>query len=112
MAKKTIDRTSTPFLLEGAAKTYRERNKTYGNSYKRHGEVMRSLFPEGILLKTTEDFNRFGVLNMIVSKLCRYAAKPEGHLDSIHDTVVYSAMLEELDLTVTQLATPLPSAKR
>lgn len=96
--RKNVKPVTAPELLERGAATYRERNKTYGNSYKRHGEVMRALFPNGVKLETVADHNRFGVLTMIVSKLCRYTAAPRGHLDSIHDTVVYAAMLEELDI--------------
>ena len=85
--------------MQKAAKTYRQRNKVYGDNYKRHGAVMAALFPDGIALRTIEDHNRFGVLTMIVSKLGRYATNFEkgGHNDSIHDLGVYAFMLEELD---------------
>lgn len=89
-------------LMEVAARTYKERNKVYGDSYKRHGSIMKALYPEGVTLETEQDFNRFGVMNMIVSKLCRYSNNFEtgGHQDSIHDLGVYSFMLEELDLDI------------
>lgn len=87
-----------PELLKAAAATYEQRNKIYGDSYKEHGKIMSALFPE-LTLSGVDDFNRFGVLNMMVSKLTRYAANfnEGGHEDSIHDLVVYSAMLLELD---------------
>ena len=61
--------------------------------------LMCALFPNGIVLKTPEDHNRFGVLTMIASKLNRYCNNFEsgGHADSIHDLGVYAFMLEELD---------------
>ena len=84
--------------LEKALETYRERNKLYGDNYKHFGEVMCALFPKGLRLYTTHDWNRFGVLIQIISKLTRYTQIPlVGHQDSIHDMIVYSAMLEELD---------------
>lgn len=82
-------------LLEEAMTTYRERNKVYGSSYHKHGEVMAALYPKGLTLVTPHDFNLMGVLNMVVSKLCRLSQTP-GHRDSIHDIGVYSFMYEEL----------------
>ena len=91
---------STVFeMLREAAETYEERNEVYGDNYKHFGLVMRSLFPEGVDLKSMDDFNRFGVLVQIVGKLGRYAANFDlgGHEDSLLDIAVYSQMLRELD---------------
>lgn len=87
-----------PDHLEAGAVTYRERNAEYGNSYHQFGEVMGALFPGKLVLEYTEDWNRLGVLTQIIHKLCRYSNdfnKP--HEDSIHDIMVYAAMLAELD---------------
>jgi hypothetical protein len=91
-----------PFVvreLTEKADLYRERNALYGDTYHRHGAVMMALYPEGLTLRTVGDFNRFGVLNMIVSKITRYSANWErgGHADSLDDISVYSMMLKELD---------------
>lgn len=84
--------------MERALKTYQERNATYGNSYHKFGAVMMALFPNGLCIRTFEDFNRYGVLFMKISKLIRYTTDPHrGHLDSVHDDGVYSFILEELD---------------
>jgi hypothetical protein len=85
--------------LQNAAKTFQERNETYGDTYKRHGDVAAALFPEGVDLVTAEDQNRYAIVNMLISKLTRYAANFEegGHQDSLHDITVYAAMLNELD---------------
>ena len=85
--------------LKKAAETYKERNKVYGNTYKRHGGVAAALFPNGVALRTAEDHNRFAALTLIIGKLTRYATNFEkgGHADSIHDLGVYAFMLEELD---------------
>ena len=59
---------------------------------------MKVLFPNGIELKTIDDFNRMGLLNMIVSKLIRYSNQWETkHKDSMHDLGVYCFMLESYD---------------
>lgn len=93
-----------PNFMEEGAKTFRERNKVYGNNYHTHGEVMTSLFPWGADLKSVSDFNRFGIINMKVAKLTRYCHNfhAGGHSDSIHDDGVYSFMLEELDAKLIQ----------
>ena len=87
--------------IEDALRTFKQRNKQYGDNYLTHGKVMTALFPNGIQLKTVEDWNRFGIVNMIVAKLTRYAQKwpnvSESTIDSVHDTGVYSFMLEALD---------------
>lgn len=89
---------STVTNIASALSTYAQRNRQYGNSYHKFGRVMMELFPNGVCLKTVEDFNRYGVLFMMMSKITRYSSDPhKGHLDSVHDLGVYSFMLEELD---------------
>lgn len=85
--------------LKEAAETFEEKSKVYGEGYKEFGVIMHSLFPDGLELKTAEDFNRFGVPNMIVSKMARYCKNFQtgGHKDSLLDLSVYSCMLIELD---------------
>lgn len=92
-----MTKTALHFML-AAAETYKERNKQYGDSYLRHAAVMKALLPKGVELNTSEDFNRFGVLNMMVSKLVRYTQNwYQPHLDSIHDLGVYCFIGQELD---------------
>lgn len=96
--KKTV-----PELLRDAAKTYEERRELYGDNYKYYGDVMRGLFPHGIIISSAEDWNRLGLLHNIVTKITRYAQtlKRGGHKDSAHDASVYSAMLEEMTASTT-----------
>jgi hypothetical protein len=83
--------------LAWASVTFRKRGKVYGDTYVRHGPVMAAIYPHGLTLLSPEDFAKFGVVNMIVSKICRYTARGNtGHADSAHDLIVYGAMLEEL----------------
>lgn len=90
---------SVPQALRDAAAIYEERNKLYGDNYKRHGQVMAAMFPTGVELHDLHDHNRFGVFTQIVAKLTRYAENFQrgGHVDSLDDMTVYSQMLQELD---------------
>lgn len=86
-------------LLQKAADLFEERDKAYGSSYKQFGRIVLAFFPDGITLKTEDDFTRWGLLNMIFSKMNRYCNNfPEdGHPDSLADMSVYPAMLAEID---------------
>lgn len=86
-------------ILDAAATTYREKNAVYGDSYLRVGAALAALFPDGVTLKTADDFNRFHIFALMVVKQSRYCVNWEsgGHQDSVHDNTVYSAILEEID---------------
>ena len=83
-------------ILIEMGNTYRERNKVYGDNYKRVGDVMVAMFPNGIALKTVEDYNRWHLFELMVVKLTRFAVSGLTHQDSIHDAAVYAAMVESL----------------
>lgn len=86
-------------ILSESADLFRQRNKEYGSSYKEFGSVMVAFFPDGLTLKTENDFARFAIFNMVAGKLDRYARNfsKGGHSDSLMDISVYSAMLQDLD---------------
>ena len=88
-----------PEELKRCADTYEERNITYGDCYKRQGEIMKLFFPEGMKLESDSDWNRMGIMFKIIDKLIRYNVNfsTVGHPDSLHDIAVYSTMLLELD---------------
>jgi len=90
---------TVPQLLRDAAGIYEERNKLYGDNYKRFGEIMALLFPNNAELAFSNEFNRFGIFVQMVSKLTRYAENFDrgGHRDSLDDLAVYAMMLRELD---------------
>lgn len=95
---------TVPQRLEDLAELYNERGKVYGNDYKMHGDLMRLFFPNGLTLKTVDDFNRYGVFKELVTKINRYAKayKDGGHEDSLNDISVYAQMLQELDNDVRE----------
>ena len=79
--------------LESMAKTFRQRGGVYGD-IRRVGEVMKVLFPKGILLQGSSEFNQFWIFAMIITKVTRLAATELCHQDSWHDLSVYAAMGE------------------
>jgi len=86
-------------LLRKAAELYEKRNKVYGDNYLLVGEVMKGFFPNGLMLNTIEDFNRFHIFMLTVVKQTRYVIGwgKGGHPDSIADATVYCAMLDQID---------------
>jgi len=95
--------------LHNAAEIYEERNKLYGDNYKRFGNVMEALMPSGMeqgFPETKAQFNnRVGVLIQVISKLTRYCENfnSGGHDDSLDDLAVYAMMLKELDTEARRL---------
>lgn len=89
---------SVPDIMAEAAETFRQRNALYGDSYKHFHEHMMTLFPDGLTLKTADEWRRFGILFYAIGKLVRYANNfaDGGHVDSAHDLGVYAFMLEEV----------------
>lgn len=94
------DETPVVTILKRAMRTHLERHRTYGaGDHDRYGAVCAVLFPEGLTLRTPEEFARFHLFSMIVAKLNRYSANyvSGGHPDSVHDQGVYSFLLEAYD---------------
>lgn len=90
---------TVPERLTELGDLYKERNALYGDNYKRFGETLVSLFPQGITLTSAEDFNRFALFVQIIHKMSRYARSVNdgGHEDSVNDATVYLQMLGEYD---------------
>lgn len=90
--------TAADAMLAGA-KTWQERQTTYGSNYVRAAGALAALFPDGVTLKTQKDHERFQIFNLIVVKLSRYTVNWSlgGHKDSVHDAMVYAALLESID---------------
>lgn len=102
-----FEENSADNLLKKAAELFKERNAVYGDNYLMVGETMKGLFPYGVNLLTADDFNRFHILMLMVVKLTRYTNNwKEGHLDSISDNTVYSAMLEMIDRDIERQKPP------
>jgi len=90
---------TTDKILDEAADTFRKRFPVYGKNAPKIGGAMAAMFPEGITLRTPEDFTRFYLLIMVITKLSRYVNNftNGGHKDSLVDAAVYAAMLQSED---------------
>jgi hypothetical protein len=90
---------SVPQALNDLGALYEERNALYKDNYKNFGKTLVGLLPDGITLKTEEEFNRFAIFMQMVHKQSRYAHSilSGGHPDSLDDISVYSQMLREYD---------------
>jgi len=84
------------FVMVDMLKTFKERNKIYGDNWKRIGCVLEALFPDGVTIKTAKEHNRYHLFMMIMVKITRLSTTNINHIDSAHDIAVYSAMLESL----------------
>ncbi len=84
-------------LIEAAA-LFVSRNEQYGDAYTRHGEIAAKLFPEGVSLKTPEEFYQWHIYELMLIKMNRIAnamAMGQFHEDSYNDIMVYAAMALE-----------------
>lgn len=81
-------------LAEGAA-TFRERNALYGSNYRMVAPMVRVLFPDGVPpeLVTRHEWHLF---ELMLVKLSRFAISRLRHVDSVHDLMVYAAMIESI----------------
>jgi hypothetical protein len=57
---------------------------------------MKALFPDGVNLRTSDDHHIYHLFELIIVKLTRFANSNMHHADSIHDAMVYAAMVELL----------------
>lgn len=89
---------TVPEMLREGAALYEERNKLYGDNYKKFGPAFIP-FLRGIRIETGDDLNRFAILIQVLAKITRYCENfnAGGHDDSLVDMVVYATMLRELD---------------
>lgn len=90
---------TVPERLAALGKIHQERGKVYGDDYKHFGKVLAGLFPEGLTLKTADDFTRFGLFVQMATKMNRYSRQFHngGHVDSLDDLAVYSQLLQDRD---------------
>ena len=85
--------------LEAMAATFRERNAVYGDNFLRLGNAMHAMFPQGLTVSGPDDWTRLYFFMLQQVKQSRYATNftKGGHVDSVHDTAVYAALLEAFD---------------
>jgi hypothetical protein len=97
---------SVPDMLKDLSKIHAERSSIYGDDFMHIGEVLLGMFPNGLHLQTSEDFNRFALFLYQVTKLARYAQNmakfSTGHPDSLDDIAVYSQLLQYFDTSTAE----------
>ena len=105
---------SVPEKLEALGKLYADRNRAYGNNYKLYGAIAAALFPNGITLKTEEEFNRFALFSHCLDKFTRYARSmpKRGLPDNLDDIAVYAQMLSETDEYAERWAPRIPHIRK
>lgn len=86
-----------PAALKKSADIYQSRNGNYKDCWLKTGEVLKIIFGENINLKSADDFTKFQVINMIISKVIRYVTSEMKHQDSVDDLITYAAMLASLN---------------
>ena len=83
--------------LERSANLYKERNGNYKDCWLMTGAVLKIIFNDGAKLKSSSDFTKFQLINMIISKIIRYVTSDMKHQDSVDDLITYAAMLSSLN---------------
>ena len=92
------EKPNVPASLEQALALYRDRNGAYKDCWTKTGAVLSIIFDKTDL-RTSDDYTKFQLVNMIISKIIRYAASSMTHQDSVDDLVTYAAMLAALNKT-------------
>jgi len=83
-------------ILESGAATHRAKNAEYKDANVLVGKIMEILFPNGVTLRTAADFEKWHLFELLVVKLTRFVTSELEHQDSIHDLMIYAAMIESL----------------
>jgi hypothetical protein len=85
--------------LAKLGEVFKERNGAYGDTFRTFGLIMQGLFPQGLTVKTVEDWNRLALLMHSLDKHARYATNFSrgGHRDSLDDISVYAQILQMID---------------
>lgn len=92
MAKMKITR-HTDEILDDMIKTFHEKNTRYKSNFFVVGEVMRTLFPDGIHLVTERDHIVYHEFSWLIGKLTRFTQTGMKDEESLYDMTVYGALL-------------------
>lgn len=92
-------------ILISFAELFRTKNAEHGSAYKKIGIILENLFPNGLTLKNSNDFNKFTTLVQMFYKLTRLCNTcfdkdklllHDSRWDSPQDLSVYAAIFCEL----------------
>ena len=92
-----LKKTKVEDILKQGADFFESRREEYGEEYLKTGKIRKAFFPNGIKLKTENDFYYFHLFNIIATKLGRIAEhwRKGQHEDSWNDIMIYAAMALE-----------------
>lgn len=65
-----VEKRELEFVAACVVKTVRDKNKEYGNAFKKVSEVLSILFPSGI---TSDKYHDVALLIRVLDKICRIA---------------------------------------
>lgn len=82
-------------ILASAAETFANRNAVYTNNYQQVAPIVKQLWPDGVPPELTAQ-DQWHLFELIVVKLTRFANSALTHEDSIHDIMVYAAMIQSI----------------
>lgn len=82
--------------MELGAETYRVVNAQYDDNWENLGAVLAALFPAGVTITTPEEFSLHHIFGWGIGKLTRFVNTGMTHEDSIHDAMVYFAMVADI----------------
>jgi hypothetical protein len=85
-------------VMENMLATFKERGKIYKTNYLMIGEILSVMFPEGVVLKTPEDHNKWHLFLMTMVKATRLANTNLSHEDSGLDMAVYASMFAGMNM--------------
>ena len=88
-----------PEHLRQMADLYEERSRVYKANHFVIGNVMAALFPDGMVVKTPDEWTRLYFFMLKQVKVSRYVQQWDngGHEDSLDDDIVYTSMLQMND---------------
>lgn len=86
---------SVPNILLNMSETFKERGKIYKDTYNLVPNIIKALWPEGVPCDLVSS-PQWHLFELIIVKLTRFATSQLTHIDSIHDTAIYSAMIESI----------------
>jgi hypothetical protein len=88
-----MSKLKVPAILRAQIATFTERNRAYGDNWEALG-ALATLFPNGVKLRSPEDFIAWHLFEWAFGKLTRFARTGMTHKDSLHDAAVYLTLLE------------------
>lgn len=108
-------------IQEEQMQILKQRHSEYGQAYKKVGEIMQILFPNGIFIFEKEQQQYFDLFKQVVGKLARFSHQfpKEIHRDSLIDAGNYITLLlgaieqqQQMDKYIKSITTPAETSNK